>query len=100
MTGSHGLGKSALMHWVLEHLQLPGHTASGSSGSGAPSSGSPAFTASDAVTGFYTEQVHAGIEHVGFNAVTLNGHRGPLARAGTAPKVSIADTSCNLLTYM
>lgn len=65
VTGQPGVGKSTLIHRVLEQLQLPAGTA----------------------TGFYTEEVRSGGERQGFDVVTLDGQRAPLSRAGTAKKV-------------
>eukprot|EP00878_Enallax_costatus_P006810 GHUV01007138.1.p2 GENE.GHUV01007138.1~~GHUV01007138.1.p2 ORF type:complete len:207 (+),score=74.77 GHUV01007138.1:776-1396(+) len=81
VTGPPGVGKSTLIQRVLEQLQLQAapHGSGGSSSRAHPGSiGSP--------TGFYTEEVRAGGERVGFDVVTMAGQRGPLARAGTVAR--------------
>jgi GTPase SAR1 family protein len=104
VTGPPGVGKSTLIQRVLQQLQLPEGAARGelcgeaSFGCKAtagisglcrqsPRPGMQAKAASPA--GFYTEEVRAGGERSGFDVVTLDGRRGPLARAanGAAPRV-------------
>jgi nucleoside-triphosphatase len=73
------VGKSTLIQKVLQQLQLPCGTA----------------------TGFYTEEVRNGSERVGFDVVTLDGHRGVLSRVGPARKVGrcvCCSKGCNELS--
>lgn len=69
VTGQPGVGKSTLIQRVLHQLQLPAGTA----------------------TGFYTEEVRSGSERVGFDVVTLDGHKGVLSRVDAARKVGRCD---------
>lgn len=100
VTGSPGVGKSTLIQRVLNELQqqypdLKAHVEPCAGGSAASSaehsphslaSQSPGLAAACTLltktTGFYTEEVRQGGERLGFDVVTLDGRRGPLARAG------------------
>jgi hypothetical protein len=90
VTGPPGVGKSTLIHRVLEQLQLTGSCPASSRGTTQPPSNAPRASAAAAAVavGFYTEEVRAGGERQGFDVVTLDGHRGPLARVGTVRRVS------------
>jgi nucleoside-triphosphatase len=91
VTGPPGVGKSTLIRTVLEQLRLAGCFPASSRGSVQPASNASAAPlvnpASAAAIGFYTEEVRAGGERQGFDVVTLDGHRGPLARVGIACRV-------------
>ncbi|UCC73234.1 MAG: AAA family ATPase [Gemmatimonadota bacterium] len=65
LTGRPGCGKTTVIRRAVELIGL------------------------DRCAGFYTEEVRAGGRRIGFDVVTLDGRRGPLARAGAAgPRVS------------
>jgi nucleoside-triphosphatase len=101
VTGPPGVGKSTLIRRVLEQLQLADSCPAGSRGPAQPSSNASAAASSSttAATGFYTEEVRAGGERQGFDVVTLDGQRGPLARIGTASRVSSSNSSGGSLAY-
>jgi nucleoside-triphosphatase len=90
VTGPPGVGKSTLIRRVLEQLQLAGSFPASSRGPTQPSSNAStaSSTTTAAAVGFYTEEVRVGGERQGFDVVTLDGQRGPLARIGTASRVS------------
>jgi nucleoside-triphosphatase len=88
VTGPPGVGKSTLIRRVLEQLQLAGSCTASSRGPTQPSSNTSAAASSSTAVGFYTEEVRAGGERQGFDVVTMDGQRGPLARIGTPTRVS------------
>lgn len=81
LTGQPGVGKTTLVRQVLSQLQQQ----------------HPALNPPGLARGFYTEEVRGQGGRVGFDIVTLDHQRAPLARVGTLPQVRRHPDSCTLL---
>eukprot|EP00877_Chromochloris_zofingiensis_P011430 jgi/Chrzof1/6540/Cz19g00120.t1 len=74
LTGQPGVGKTTLVRQVLSQLQQQ----------------HPALNPPGLARGFYTEEVRGQGGRVGFDIVTLDHQRAPLARVGTLPQGAAA----------